>query len=120
MVIDGRGFFEDQQRRQMEQAKQLIESQTQAARPPVPWLTILGLGAAAVAAYYLWKQYDQTERLESFERPEPGPRIRELGRALGAFRGRRPRGLGRPPKSKYEFEPEVRLEGFGRCGRSKR
>ena len=84
---------------------------------PVPWMTILGLGAAAVAAYFVWKEYGQGE-LESFERPEPGPRIRELGKALGAFRGRRYRGLGRPPKVKYEFEPEVRLEGF--CGRSKR
>ncbi len=101
-----------------------ITTQMKAAGVGTPWLTILGLGAGAAALYYLWRHFSKTS-LGSIERPddEPqiGPRVRMMGmtKSLGAFRSAPPcRQLGRGKRlgrmgaaEKYEFEPEVRLEG---------
>lgn len=102
-----------------------LTARVQATRVGTPWLTVLGVGAGAVALYYLWRYYSKTRQVASFERPEledPAPRIRRMGRSLGALRGqpscrqlgRGTRGLGTPPRMKYEFEPEIRLEGYRR------
>jgi len=88
------------------------------------WLTILGLGAGAVALYFIWQHYQKSKRLSSHEYPDPpamnGQQFRRMGKALNL------RGLGAGTKSmgncrrgfgdneKYEFEPEVRLEGYRR------
>ena len=97
----------------------------------LPWLTILGVGAGAIAVYYAWRYYTRPRKLGTIERPElPDNRGRlqgmrkSLGRfkasSLGSCRGRSlghksfGRGrLGAPPE-KYEFEPEIRLEGYRR------
>ncbi len=92
-----------------------------------PWLTILGIGAGAIAAWYFWKEYTKKTKIASFEEPESEPRddirprLKGMGRALGSFRAAPPcRQLGRGKRTlggfgkagKYEFEPETRLEGF--------
>lgn len=84
------------------------------------WLTIIGVVGGAVAVYFIWKHY-QTDKVDSFERPDPleqRHQLRGMGRALGSFRrmgasSQRcpgPRRMGR--LGKYEFEPETRLEGY--------
>jgi hypothetical protein len=96
------------------------------------WLTILGVVGGAIAVYFIWKNY-QTEEVGSYERPEPSEvryQMRGVRDALGALGGRHrmagcsPRRLGAPPSaragstsSKYEFEPEIRLEGYRRKAR---
>ncbi len=109
-----------------------ISAQMQAAGIGIPWLTILGIGAGAVAAYYLWRHFKKKKALAVFESPEEPdvrPRVRQMGRSLGAFRkfggssckpqlGRSGRRLG--GTEKYEFEPEVRLEGHHSGGRRTR
>jgi hypothetical protein len=94
------------------------------------WLTILGLVGGAVAIWLIWKNYQKPKQVSSHEYPEPEdvrPRIRSMGRALGAFRpgfGRHslsrcgPRRMGQPPKKEYELETEPRLEGYR--GRARR
>jgi hypothetical protein len=100
-------------------------------------LTLIGLGAGAIALYFIWKNYSKKRVLDVSEYPEPEdnvrPRLHSMSQALGAFRGStfkgrsprrrsmgcsgRPRGMG----DKYEFEPEIRLEGYRRHkARSKR
>lgn len=109
-----------------------FSAQMKASGLGTPWLTILGIGAGAIAAWYLWKEYSKKKQVASFEYPEPEvddirPRLRGMGKALGSFakygklganssscrplgRGKR---LGRMGAAdKYEFEPETRLEGF--------
>ncbi len=93
-----------------------------------PWLTILGLGAGAVAAWYLWKQYSKKKSVASFEYPEPDDnrrRLKGMGKALGSFKTSfgapaSCRQLGRGKRLGYEFEPESRLEGFRRRGPGRR
>ncbi len=95
-----------------------------------PWLTYLGIGAGAVALYFIWQHYSKTKKLGIIDRPEAepdiGPRIRNMGRTLGHFKGRGScsarRGMGRRGlgSADYEFEPEIRLEGFRGKRRSKR
>lgn len=104
--------------------------------PVTPWLTYLGLGAGAIALYFVWQNYTKTKKLGVIDRPdaeeeEIRPRLKNMGRTLGHFKGRsgsscRPMGRG-PAKrrglggtEKYEFEPESRLEGFRGKRRSKR
>lgn len=91
-----------------------------------PWLLVLGIGGAAVAAFIAWKMYRRRRMVAAYEAPEDDdtrPRLRNMSKVLGSFRGRpsgcrsRPR-MGAPPE-KYEFEPEVRLEGH-RGGSSRR
>lgn len=107
-----------------------FSAQMKAAGLGTPWLTILGLGAGAVAAYFLWKQYSKKRRIASFVRPDndasdTSDRVRMMGRSLGAFRAKAPcRQLGRGKRlgrmgaaEKYEFEPEIRLEGINRGSR---
>lgn len=91
-----------------------------------PWLTILGIGAGAAAVYFLWRHFRKKKALASFEYPDPvddvGPKVRQMGRSLGAFRGasgckpqaRKGRRLGRlgDAEGKYQFEPESSLEGY--------
>lgn len=86
------------------------------------WLSVLGLVGGALALYFIWKHYQSPKQVSSHEYPEPQdvrPRIRGLGRALGAFgRGKSfGRKYGNTPSSKYEFEPEGRLEGLRRRSR---
>ena len=105
---------------------QSISTQMKAAGVGMPWLTILGVGAGAVALYYLWKSYSKTRKIASFVTPDPepqiGPRVRMMGKSLSAFRAAPPcRQLGRGKRlggvEKYEFEPETRLEGIQRGSR---
>lgn len=95
------------------------------------WLTIIGLAGGAVALYFIWKHY-QKEQVDEIIRPDPDEQrhqLRGMSRALGSFRrlgqpkscagprvGRMGR-LGAGPSSKYEFEPETRLEGYRRKAR---
>ncbi len=92
--------------------------------PGLPWLTILGLGAGALAIYLVWSHY-RTNKLGEIERPEPPDarhQLRGFSKSLGKFasgpssrslaacraRTKRRRSLG---DADYEFEPEIRLEG---------
>jgi hypothetical protein len=89
--------------------------------PVIPWLTIIGLGAGLVAAYFIWKQYQKPTVVDAVEYPDTTDQIRAMGRSLGRFqkfgrpalKGCRPRRLGAADE-KYEFEPEIRLEGIRR------
>lgn len=99
------------------------------------WLTIIGLGAGALAVYLVWSHYSKTKKLGEVEQPEPDSRhqLRGFNKSLSRFRGssagscralgRGGRGLGRARglgDGEYEFEPEIRLEGMRRGKRSKR
>ena len=111
---------------------QTLNAKMSAAGLGTNWFVILGLGAGAIAAYFLWQHYGR-KAIATFSRPDPAPRdlrpqLRGMHKALGgfssAFGGRR---LGSGPKrrsmggaEKYEFEPEIRLEGMRRKARSKR
>lgn len=111
---------------------QSISQQMQQAGVGTNWLTVLGLGAAAVAAYMLWQHYGK-KAVATFSSPDPAPssdlrpQLRGMRRALGAFNdyGKRsgcsnPR-MGRfGTTEKYEFEPEGRLEGYRRKARRTR
>lgn len=109
-----------------------ISQQMQAAGVGTNWLTVLGLGAAAVAAYMLWQHYGK-RAVATFSRPEPvdsdlRPQVRGMRRALNSFSNYRPRlsGCNNPrmgrfgATEKYEFEPESRLEGYRRKARRAR
>ncbi len=101
-------------------------AQMKASGLGTPWLTIIGLGAGAIAAWYFWKQYNKKKSIASFEYPEPDaddirPRLRGMSKSLGALRSSfgapsSCRQLGRGKRlgnaEKYEFEPESRLEGL--------
>lgn len=93
------------------------------------WLTILGLGAGAVAAYFLYQHYFGDRKVFSIHRPEPEdprPRLKGMSRALGSFQRLGSRRLGAGPRrmngvtEKYEFEPEIRLEGLRNKRQSRR
>ncbi len=111
---------------------QAFSAQMKASGLGPPWLTILGIGAGAIAAWYFWKEYTKKKRIASFEYPEPQddvrPRLKGLSKSLGSFRAAAPcRQLGRGKRrlggleEKYEFEPESRLEGLrGQRRRSKK
>jgi hypothetical protein len=90
-------------------------------------LTIIGLLGGAVALYLIWRQYQKPKRVASMEYPEPedyGPQLRRASKALSPLRGFgrhslsggcKSRGMGRyagTGSEKYEFEPELRLEGY--------
>lgn len=99
---------------------QAITSQMQAAGVGTPWLTIMGVTAGVIAAYYLWKHFNKPKAMGTIEYPDDdvAPRVRQMGKVLGAFRGRASRSSCRKPKAlgsaEYEFEPEQRLEGIHR------
>lgn len=108
------------------QYKQTLQASGIATGPN--WLMLLGLGAGAVALYFVWKHY-QDEETHVIERPEPlgQHQVRGITRALGALRmggssaGCRPSRMGRFGSSeRYEFEPERRLEGYRRRGPARR
>lgn len=96
-----------------------------------PWLTMIGLGAGAVAIYLVWSHYTKTKKLGEIDRPEPSIDVRHrlrgyskslsrlkpapMGRRMGGCK-RLGRGLG---DADYEFEPEIRLEGYRGLGRHK-
>ncbi len=95
-----------------------------------PWLTIIGLGAGAVAIYLVWNHYTATKKLGEVERPEPVDirhRLRGYSKSLGRLkpaamgnRGCKRLGRGRlGDADDYEFEPEIRLEGHRGLGRHK-
>lgn len=86
------------------------------------WLTIVSIGAGALAIYLVWSHYS-TQKLGEIERPEPDTRrqLRGFSKSLGRFASGRSSGscrMGRKSLGSvdYEFEPEIRLEGH----RSKR
>ncbi len=91
-----------------------------------PWLTIIGIGAGAVALYFVWKNYKKTKKLDSYDYPDPDndirPRIKAMAHSMGRLGGAHKLGTGCGKRrslngfgdDKYEFEPEVRLEGFKR------
>ena len=98
------------------------------------WLTVIGLGAGLVAAYYVWQNYSKTKKIDSFVYPDDDddvrPMLQGMSKSLGKFskfggstcgpklgRSGGARRLGGLSK-KYEFEPESRLEGH-RGGLSK-
>lgn len=86
------------------------------------WLTIIGLAAGAAAIYYLWWNHKKKKALAAFEYPDPveddvRPRLKGMSKTLGRFRAG-PRSMGRLGSGKkYEFEPEIRLEGHRGMGR---
>lgn len=98
-----------------------LEQMLKAGGYPVglPWLTIIGVGAGALAVYFIWKNYSSTKKLNAMDYPEPeessGDRIRMMGSSLAHLKGGGKKLCG--PKrlgghKKYEFEPETRLEGY--------
>jgi len=140
-----------------DQLKALLASAGVAAPSTIPWMTIIGISAGAVAVWYLWKQSQKKKPLDAFEYPEPeddiAPRLRGMSAALSHFKGGSgcgkrmgshshsscnpacgpgklcvkvggrptctkrygaPRARGMGGLKKYEFEPEIRLEGYGR------
>ncbi len=116
---------------------QAFSAQMKADGLGVPWLTVLGIGAGAIAAWYVWKSYSKKTKVASFEYPDSEasdrrPQLRGLSKALGSFKvgGKtsqcRPMGKGKRlgrlgAAEKYEFEPEIRLEGLrGSRRRSKK
>lgn len=94
------------------------------------WLHIIGLVGGAAAIYFIWRHYQKRPLVDGREYPDPVAnrhQLRSLRGALGALRGAPRLGssrgcasprLGRAPKE-YEFEPEIRLEGFRRKTRRK-
>lgn len=92
---------------QLQAFKATLQANGVAGGPP--WLTIIGLGAGAVAVYLLWQHYSGKKKVfdaMSYPDPKPiGPRLKMMGASLGSFRK-----FGDPEK--YEFEPELRLEGY--------
>lgn len=96
----------------------------------IPWLTIIGVAAGAVALYLVWKNSQKTKKLDAMDYPDEdedrtAPRLHNMSKALGHFRGQSfkgrsfkgrsgcaPRMAGAHGKRKYEFEPEIRLEGY--------
>jgi len=136
--------------------KELFATVGVAMPSTIPWMTIIGVSAGAVAIWYLWKQSQKKKPLDAFEYPEPegdnAPRLRGMSRALSHFKGSsgcskrmgshshsscnpacgpgklcvkvggRPTCATKYPKrasgmgglKKYEFEPEIRLEGYGK------
>lgn len=102
-----------------------ISEQMKAAGIGTPWMMIVGVGAGIAALYYLYQHFNGTKALGLISHPDEeeqiGPRVRMLGKALGTLRPRlasssQCRQLGRGKRSmgdaeKYEFEPEIRLEG---------
>lgn len=96
---------------------------SQGVQTGMSWMTIVGIVGGAVAIYFIWKHYQEEKVVDAYDYPEPQDtrhRVRSIGRALGALRmgsGRLgrcgPRRMGAPPE-KYEFEPEIRLEGYRR------
>lgn len=98
-----------------------------------PWLWVLGIGAVAIGGYYLWKSQKKTQ-VTSFESPDELPDTRRpqlmgmskslsrfasfKGRSSSSCRGPKRRALG--AAEKYEFEPELRLEGMKRTTKSNR
>lgn len=109
------------------QYKAALEAQGVSTGPN--WLTIIGLVGGGIALYFVWKHY-QTEQVDAREYPDPSEQrhqIRGIGKALGALRlGNKgcasPQRMGRAKlgsfpykrQSSYEFEPEIRLEGYRR------
>ena len=114
---------------------QAMSAQMKADGLGTPWMWILGIGAVGIIGYFAWQRYSKKRTIASFEYPDSAaedlrPKLQGLGRALGRLGGAscRQRQLGRGPKrrkslgagpSKYEFEPETRLEGIQR-GSSRR
>ncbi len=94
------------------------------------WLHIIGLVGGAVAIYFIWRHYQNKPVIDARDYPDPVSnrhQLRSMSRALGTLRGAPRLGnargcasprLGRPPKD-YEFEPEIRLEGYRRKTRRK-
>jgi hypothetical protein len=95
------------------------------------WLTIIGVAGGAVALYFIWRHYNHTEQIDAREYPDPQHQMRGIRGALGTLRMGGQRGCGSrmgrlgasqsAPRAfpyrrqvKYEFEPEVRLEGYRR------
>lgn len=92
------------------------------------WLTILGFVGGAVALYFIWQHYKKPKQISAHDYPEPQPvdRVRRMGKTLGSWRhsmtrsmggcGPKRRRMGDLPRSdtKYEFEPEIRFEGYRR------
>ncbi len=112
---------------------QTLSAKMQAAGLGTNWFVILGLGAGAVALYFLWQHYYGRKSIMTLDRADPEPKrdlrpqIRGMHKALGSFSALAPsRRLGSGPRrfgaatDKYEFEPEIRLEGMRRKARSKR
>lgn len=109
------------------QYKAQLEAQGVAVGPN--WLTVVGVVGGLVAIYFIWQHYQKPELVDAREYPEPYEnrhRIRSMGKALGAFKfGSAGRSSCAGPRlsgsrkfggasSKYEFEPEIRLEGYRR------
>ncbi len=103
-----------------------FSSQMKASGMGFPWMTVLGVGAGAIAAYYLWKSYSKPKKIASFEYPDSDasdirPKLQGISRALGRFRSAPQKKSSCRPRlgaaDKYEFEPETRLEGIHRGSR---
>lgn len=93
---------------------------TQAGLPgPIPWLPIIGVLGGLVAIYFIWSMNTSSKQVDAYEYPEPDTKhqLRSMSKVMGRLGAPR---AGCKPLSrmgshkKYEFEPEIRLEGLRR------
>lgn len=104
---------------------QSFQDAAKAAGVGTNWMIVLGVGAGLVAAYFLYQHYTRTQALGTIDRPEidDRPMIEGMGKALSRFQRLAPSPHRRPQRRlggttpKYEFEPEIRLEGYKRRAR---
>jgi hypothetical protein len=111
-----------------------LESAKAAGVGAFPWVWVLGLVAAAAGGYYLWKSQKKTQ-IANFEAPESvdtRPQLMGMRKSLSRFASHRSSGCRGPKRralgggegrarmggaEKYEFEPEIRLEGMNRTNK---
>lgn len=92
----------------------------------IPWLVILGVGGGLVAMYVIWSMNSSKgKQVDAYEYPEPDTKhqLRAMSKSMRPLSGMGRARLGCKPlgrlgaastHKKYEFEPEIRLEGLRR------
>lgn len=91
----------------------------------IPWLPIIGVLGGIVALYFIWQMNTGTKQVDAYEYPEHDDQkdtrlhLRSMSKVGRRLSGCKPLGrMGRlgagTTHKKYEFEPEIRLEGLRR------
>ncbi len=84
----------------------------------LPWLPIIGVIGGLIAVYFIWQANSGgAKQVDAYEYPEPDTKhqLRSMSKVMGRLGGARRLGrFGATHKPKYEFEPEIRLEGIRR------
>lgn len=89
----------------------------------IPWLPIIGGIVGVIAIYFIWSQNRGATQVDAYEYPEQHDnkhRLMSMSKSLRPMGGRSMKGckplgrLGAAAHKKYEFEPEIRLEGLHR------